>query len=270
MTLLPLELLGRPPQLPVANRAIDQLDATAVTDVLEHLLDVQATDEVHLAARFAEVQELAVVLAALHADGLVERGAAAPAPDRGMQDRGMQDGGAQDGETRDGGARADGADWVALTDRGIEVATDRVRKHRLAERLLTDVLGVPWRTVHHEARRWEVLVSDEVEARLVDILDDPGTCPHGNPVPGSANAPLQVHARPLADVGHGLVRVVRVTEEVEADDAALALLDAAGFVPGAEGEVLARGPSGVEVAGAAADALVPPHVAARTWVEVLG
>lgn len=232
---LPLDLLAATPPAS-SGRALDALDATPVTDVLEHLLDVGTTSEDDLRLRFDGGTPLVAVLAALRADGLVV---------------------------------GDGA--VGLTPEGLEVATDRVRKHRLAERLLTDLLGVPWRTVHHEARRWEVLLSDEVEARVVDLLHDPGTCPHGNPIPGSGNAPSQVGARTLATVGPGLVRVVRVGEEVEADDAALALLDDAGFVPGSEAEVLVGlGPDGVHVAGATADATIPVHVAERTWVEVLG
>lgn len=235
MAPLPLDLLTG--QAPVGgDRAIDALDPTPVTDVLEHLLKVRLTGQEALRARFEDEDvDVPAVLAALVEDDLVTAGPR-----------------------------------IGLTDGGLRVATDRVRKHRLAERLLVDVLGVPWRTVHHEARRWEVLLSDEVEERLVDLLEDPGTCPHGTPIPGSQHAPDQDGAVRLGSLEGGLVRVVRVEPELESDDDALALLDDAGFVPGAEGEVLARADDGtVRVAGAVADAAVPPHVAARTWVEVL-
>jgi DtxR family transcriptional regulator, Mn-dependent transcriptional regulator len=59
-----------------------------------------------------------------------------------------------------------------------------MRKHRLAERLLTDVIGLDWEQVHNEACRWEHVISDAVEQRLVELLEGPETCPHGNPIPG--------------------------------------------------------------------------------------
>ena len=78
---------------------------------------------------------------------------------------------------------------ITLTEQGQGVAQTVLRKHRLAERLLVDVIGLPWHLVHDEAGRWEHVMSDEVMARLTQILGDPATCPHGNPIPGSANRP---------------------------------------------------------------------------------
>ena len=60
-----------------------------------------------------------------------------------------------------------------------------MRRHRLAERLLVDVIGLEWEKVHKEADRWEHAISADVEAKLVVLLGDPATCPHGNPIPGS-------------------------------------------------------------------------------------
>src|ERR1700730_7982075 len=74
---------------------------------------------------------------------------------------------------------------VKLTDKGRVRAESVVRKHRLAERLLTDVIGLPWHKAHVEACRWEHVISDEVEARRVALLRNPQPCPHGNPSPGS-------------------------------------------------------------------------------------
>src|SRR5258705_5910363 len=76
---------------------------------------------------------------------------------------------------------------VHLTDKGREVAVSIVRRHRLAERLLVDVIGLEWEKVHREADRWEHAISADVEAKLVTLLGDPATCPHGNPIPGSAH-----------------------------------------------------------------------------------
>src|SRR5437588_2606015 len=77
---------------------------------------------------------------------------------------------------------------LALTEKGHERAESVVRKHRLAERLLTDVIGLEWHKTHLEACRWEHVISDDVEAKLVALLGNPSTCPHGNPIPG-AKAP---------------------------------------------------------------------------------
>ena len=74
-----------------------------------------------------------------------------------------------------------------LTTDGHDVARSVIRKHRLAERLLADVIGLPWHLIHEEAGRWEHVMSDEVEKRIVALLGDPATCPHGNPIPGSVH-----------------------------------------------------------------------------------
>lgn len=163
-------------------------------------------------------------------------------------------------------AVAPGSQGLSLTSDGRERAVTAVRQHRLTERLLSDVLGLEWWKVHHEAVRWEGVLSDDVEQRLVEVLDDPGTCPHGNPIPGSTNRPVHPDAVLLADAPVGPVHVVRITESLEADDEALQLLQACGFLPGRDAEVVARERGWVEVAGTVHDAALPPHVAANTFV----
>lgn len=143
---------------------------------------------------------------------------------------------------------------IALTDEGRTVADSVIRKHRLAERLLVDVIGLPWHKAHVEAGRWEHVISDEVEERLVELLGHPATCPHGNPIPGAA-APTTPPAEqvPLADVERGdVVRLERITEEVELDMESLAYLDAHGLIPGRSAVVRDRAPDGtltLELAG---------------------
>lgn len=159
----------------------------------------------------------------------------------------------------------DGQD-LALTDTGLDRAVEAVRRHRLTERLLSDVIGIDWWKVHHEAERWEGVISEEVEKRLVELLGDPGTCPHGNPIPGSVNRPEHPDAVRLDRAPTGPVHIVRITEELESDDEALRLLERCGFVPGRDAELKGAGPDGVEVAGTRADATLPPHVAAQTYV----
>jgi DtxR family Mn-dependent transcriptional regulator len=132
---------------------------------------------------------------------------------------------------------------LLLTDLGRRVAESVVRKHRLAERLLTDIIGLPWEKAHLEAGRWEHVISDEVEARLVEVLGHPTTCPHGNPIPGSGGTEPRVSA--LSESRRGdHVRLERVTEQVEIDLDCLSYLSAAGFVPGTEATVSSRAPDG--------------------------
>ncbi len=133
---------------------------------------------------------------------------------------------------------------LQLSDKGRSVAESVVRKHRLAERLLTDIIGLPWEKAHVEAGRWEHVISDEVEARLVEVLGHPTTCPHGNPIPGSGG-PTDTAAVVLAETRQGdHVRLQRVTELVELDQSSLAYLSAHGFLPGTEATVASRAPDG--------------------------
>ena len=147
----------------------------------------------------------------------------------------------------DGYVRRDGR-VVELTPKGAELAEKVVRKHRLAERLLVDVIGLEWHKAHREAGRWEHVISDEVEARLVELLGDPETCPHGNPIPGARRVAPAVPQVPLADVAPGAaIRLERIGEDVEVDMDSLVYLDEHGFIPGATATVAARGPDGTLV-----------------------
>ena len=107
---------------------------------------------------------------------------------------------------------------LRLTDKGRDVATSIVRRHRLAERLLVDVIGLEWEKVHKEADRWEHAISADVEEKLVLLLGDPATCPHGNPIPGSAHKVEGPASMPLTQLQPGPVVVRRISEKVEIDD----------------------------------------------------
>ncbi len=132
---------------------------------------------------------------------------------------------------------------LVLTTKGRSRAESVVRKHRLAERLLTDVIGLPWHKTHIEACRWEHVISDEVEQRLVALLENPATCPHGNPIPGAGGPERDLHALAESEPGDR-IRLERVTEQVEVDLEALIYLDSHGFVPGVDAEVRAKAPDG--------------------------
>jgi DtxR family Mn-dependent transcriptional regulator len=153
---------------------------------------------------------------------------------------------------------------LRLTDLGRARATQVMRKHRLAERLLTDVIGLDWPRVHDEACRWEHVMSEEVERRLLEILDHPAHSPYGNPIPGLAelgdDQPVAdflsgVTRLPeaLAEGAAGPFRVVRLGENLQTSIDLMAGLDSAGVRPGAlvparrEGQKIAIGPGGSEV-----------------------
>lgn len=132
---------------------------------------------------------------------------------------------------------------IRMTAEGKRRARSVVRRHRLAERLLTDVIGLPWSRAHVEAGRWEHVISEEVEQRLVALLDDPATCPHGNPIPGSHAERRPVRSLAAAVTGERVV-LERVSETVEEDLDTLCYLDAHGFRPGAAATVTGRAPDG--------------------------
>ncbi|MFD1814059.1 metal-dependent transcriptional regulator [Rhodococcus gannanensis] len=143
---------------------------------------------------------------------------------------------------RDGLLLVAGDRHLELTDKGRELAVAVMRKHRLAERLLVDVIGLDWDQVHAEACRWEHVMSEEVERRLVQVLDNPTTSPYGNPIPGLAQLGLTKPVDEtetlirLTEVPAGqptAVVVRRLAEHVQSDPDIIALLRDAGVVPDA-------------------------------------
>ena len=164
-----------------------------------------------------------------------------------------------------------GADrQMRLTETGRAYATSMVRRHRLAERLLVDVLKVPWHQVHEEACRLEHAISDSLEQHLVALLGDPGSCPHGNPIPGSANEVAIEPAVPLSGADDGVtLRVSRIDEALESDTAALRLLEDHGLVPGAHVSVTARVDDSFRVKTAAGTAELPGSVADHVYVAAI-
>ncbi len=114
---------------------------------------------------------------------------------------------------REGYVTLDGDRVLHLTDPGRAYATSMLRRHRLAEVLLADVLRVPWPQVHEEACRLEHAISDTLERHLIELLGDPGTCPHGSPIPGSANIVDTGPLQKLSAVPEGGSCVVRRIDE---------------------------------------------------------
>lgn len=132
---------------------------------------------------------------------------------------------------------------ISLTDAGRTLAERVVRRHRLAERFLTDILGLSWADAHTEAGKWEHVISEPVEAALSRVLGDPTTCPHGNPIPGANyRAP---DARALNELAVGTTfTVARIPEELEFEPGLLAFLEESSLLPGHTGTLTAMSPDG--------------------------
>ena len=144
---------------------------------------------------------------------------------------------------RDGLLRVAGDRHLELTEKGRALAVAVMRKHRLAERLLVDLIGLPWEQVHAEACRWEHVMSDQVERQLVKVLNQPTTSPFGNPIPGLTELGIDDVAEPenaslarLTELPAGApvaVVVRQLTEHVQGDVALIGRLKQAGVVPDA-------------------------------------
>jgi DtxR family Mn-dependent transcriptional regulator len=142
-------------------------------------------------------------------------------------------------------------DGIRLTASGRRLAETVVRRHRLAERFLTDILKLSWAEAHHEAGKWEHVISDSVEQAMVELLGDPTTCPHGNPIPGTGY--VAPDSEPLSTIAVGdAFTVQRITEELEFEPGLLEFLEASAIQPGNVGTVTALSPDGtltVEIDG---------------------
>ena len=167
---------------------------------------------------------------------------------------------------RDGLLTVEGDRHLELTEDGTRLAVRVMRKHRLAERLLTDVIGLDWELVHAEACRWEHVMSETVERRLLELLDHPTESPYGNPIPGLAELgesgdgdafmtgvePLDVVTR---SAGQTRVMVRRIGEEMQKDELVMAALRRVGALPdkvvtvapGAEGVLIGSGGETAEI-----------------------
>ena len=154
-------------------------------------------------------------------------------------------------------ARREGAQ---LTEHGRAAAEAIRRRHRLAERLLTDLLGIPWERAHDIACRFEHVIDDEVEGYLASALDHPATCPHGNPLDVSAKSGW----RPLASLTVGAIGILR--QVIDESEPTLEYLNQMQLRPGARVTVCAEapfdGPLTIDVAG-------ERHAIARIMADML-
>lgn len=167
---------------------------------------------------------------------------------------------------------------LQFTEHGRRTAVRVMRKHRLAERLLVDVIGLDLPHVHEEACRWEHVMSDEVEQRILTIIKDPLVSPYGNPIPGLAELDSQFEATGPAGGQHLLTvltgdaeqefTVVRIGEPAQVEPDVLALLGEAGVAPGQKISARVEGDRVVVVGAAEGDTAVslPDDVASHIFV----
>ncbi len=182
---------------------------------------------------------------------------------------------------RDGLLTVQGDRHIELSDDGRQVATRVMRKHRLAERLLVDVIGLEWEFVHDEACRWEHVMSDRVERKILALLGDRRESPYGNPIPGLdelGDAADAIEFRSglttlaaVADTEPVTVQVRRIGEPVQVDHDALTLLTAAGLLPGQPAQVRREGSRVIATRDGADEATgvsLPDDIAIHVFVSV--
>jgi DtxR family transcriptional regulator, Mn-dependent transcriptional regulator len=191
---------------------------------------------------------------------------------------------------RDGLVHVENDRQLALSEAGRTLAVRVMRKHRLAECLLTDVIKLPWEEVHIEACRWEHVISESVERRVLELLDYPVRCPHGNIIPGLDELGLPADAKERllvatreakagegaetmtkvaagARAGGGKHAIVqRIGEQVQSDLDLMHRLRRAGIQPGRE-VILMEGEHEVAVTVGTAAIRLPEQVASHVFVS---
>jgi DtxR family Mn-dependent transcriptional regulator len=178
---------------------------------------------------------------------------------------------------RDGYIEMDQKRLVTLTEAGNEAAEAVLRRHRLTERFLVDMLNMPWHQVHEEACRLEHFISGAVEARVIASLSNPTTCPHGNPIPGSVDARnyLKNHnALRLSTIPPGeTVTLLCISEVVEDEEALIRYFEEKGLMPGMQLTILAKSGSSAEehsenvlLRVGEREVSISPASAAKLWV----
>ncbi len=170
---------------------------------------------------------------------------------------------------RDGYLTLDDSRAISLTTAGRTYATSIMRRHRLAERLLVDVLKVPWSQVHEEAGRLEHAISPWLEAHLVQLLGDPATCPHGNPIPGSANRIDFGAQHPLSELPAGCAAVVRrIDEQLEGQHLSMKTLETEAVLPGRVITVVGRDDRGMHLSVDGRDVDLELAIAERVFASL--
>src|SRR2546429_8136940 len=179
---------------------------------------------------------------------------------------------------RGGYIEMDNKRQVTLTESGNQAAEAVLRRHRLTERFLVDMLGMQWHQVHEEACRLEHFISGAVEARVIASLNNPTTCPHGNPIPGSiANARSYLKDQGAVRLStlsvNETATILCISEVVEDEEALILYMHEKGLTPGTQLTILAQNNSNdeaqeesfkLQVAGC--EVCISKASAAKIWV----
>lgn len=156
---------------------------------------------------------------------------------------------------------------IKLTDEGFEVAEMVVKRHRILERFLVDVMGIPWHMIHEEAVRLEPALSPLMEERIEALVGNSTTCPHGNPIPGAGGGYQGTVRLSQAEAGHPFT-LRRIVEEAEEDTELMRYIQENGIIPGATFTVTGNSPAfGVTLARDDRSITVSPQIAAQLWGE---
>ncbi len=179
---------------------------------------------------------------------------------------------------RDGLLTVEGDRHLELSEKGRALATRVMRKHRLAERLLTDIIGLEIEYVHEEACRWEHVMSEQVERRLINLLEHPTESPYGNPIPGLAELGETAEDAGFLDGVESLAKaavrqeepvrriVRRIAEELQKDTEVMSVLRRVGALPGND-VLISRGHDGVVVARQGETAEIDADAAVHVFVS---
>ena len=176
---------------------------------------------------------------------------------------------------RDGLLHVAGDRHLQLSELGRQEAVSVMRKHRLAERLLVDIIGLDWEDVHIEACRWEHVMSEEVERKIIGLLKAPLVCPHGNPIPGLADlgvtsssddsGPALISLTEAVRDHDAVVRVHRISEQLQSDAELMKRISDGKLLPGSQVTVHASG-TGVEVTVDGARTTWPAEISDHVFV----
>jgi DtxR family transcriptional regulator, Mn-dependent transcriptional regulator len=231
----------------------DELLSATVEEYLETIYNMNMEDEVVIGARLAEKFRVAPPSVTEMLKRLV----------------------------RDGYVEMDQKRQVKLTEAGNQAAEAVLRRHRLTERFLVDMLGMQWHQVHEEACRLEHFISGAVEARVVTTLNHPTTCPHGNPIPGlvpNARSYLKDKGaiRLLKIAAGEQATILCISEVVEDEEALILYLHEKGLTPGTALTVLTQdseesdeGRESFKVQAEGREVSISKAVAAKIWVTRL-
>lgn len=154
---------------------------------------------------------------------------------------------------------------ISLTPEGFALAEAMVKRHRILECFLVQVMGVPWHQIHEEAVRLEHALSPTMEARIEALVGQSATCPHGNPIPGNSDSYPGNLRLDQATTGQRF-QLTRIVEEAEEDSSLMEFMQSNGLIPGRVFEIVAMSPAyGVTLRSDSQTTTLPPQIASKLW-----